>query len=519
MSLSASGGFSGLAVHQGYDGSREIRGSVVNPGNSRESLVPEERSAQPANVGPTTQSPQTRTQPTLQIRRGAQTRAAPPANSSTQNGRNIIQGDIPCAQDPGVITNISPLTDPQRLRQRNNGAALRLATLNIRGFGNPSVFHQDNKWQHIRRLISTRKIAILALQETHLSTERIETINCHFGKSLIVIGSPDPENPTGKSGVAIVLNTELFRPERIKKNVIVPGRALMVQLDHGPSSMNILAIYAPNVSGSDGAENAEFWRIIKDHLPSTKPEIMLGDCNITEAGMIDRLPAHDDPEEACVALDELKQRLQIRDGWRTTFPNEKRFTYLQSATGSQSRLDRIYATDKIIETAREWEIGTTGIPNLDHCIASVQITNEHAPWLGRGRWRIPDYVVEDKDFLTFAQEQGELAQKELEETQTRTSHQNPQRIWHQYKQKLIQKARARAHQIIPGLQRKINATELDLSRTLNDPLIPEKQKMENARTIQIKLAELEKTRMNKIQKEGKTKFRLEGETPTRYWSQ
>ncbi|KAJ3796748.1 hypothetical protein GGU11DRAFT_829548 [Lentinula aff. detonsa] len=335
--------------------------------------------------------------------------------------------------------------------------------------------------------MSTRKIAILALQETHLSTERIETLNCHFGKSLTVIGSPDPENPTGKSDVAIVLNTELFRLERIKKNVIVPGRALMVQLDQGPSSINILTIYAPNVSRSDGAENVEFWRIIKDHLPSarhTKPEIMLGDCNTTEAGMIDCLPAHDDPEEACIVLDELKQRLEIRDGWRTTFPNEKRFTYLQLATGSQSRLDRIYATDKILEMAREWEIQTTGIPNLDHCIAL-----------------------------------GELVQKELEETQTHTPHRNPQRIWHQYKQKLIQKARTRAHQIISGLQRKINVIELDLSRTLNDPLIPEKQKMENAHTIQIKLAELKKTRMNKIQKEGKTKFRLEGETPTRYWSQ
>ncbi|KAJ3998003.1 hypothetical protein F5050DRAFT_1874047 [Lentinula boryana] len=263
--------------------------------------------------------------------------------------------------------------------------------------------------------MSTRKIAILALQETHLSTEYIETLNCHFGKLLIVIGLPDIENPTGKRGVAIVLNTELFRPERIKKkNIIVLGRALMVQLDQGPSSMNILTIYAPNVSGNDGAENVEFWRIIKDQLPSaklTKPKIMLGDCNVTEAGMIDRLPAHDDPEEACKALDELKQSLELRDGCCTTFPNEKWFTYLQVATGSQSRLDRIYVTDKILETAREWEIQTMGIPNLDHC---------------RGQWKIPDYVIEDKEFLTFAQEQGELAQKELEETQTHTPHRNPQ---------------------------------------------------------------------------------------------
>ncbi|KAE9392442.1 hypothetical protein BT96DRAFT_1057262 [Gymnopus androsaceus JB14] len=85
-----------------------------------------------------------------------------------------------------------------------------------------------------------------------------------------------------------------------------------------------------------------------------------------------------------------------------TFPDKKSYTFLQTATGSQSRIDRIYASDKIMETAKEWKIHASGIPNADHSLVSVQITSESAPTTGRGWWRIPEYVVKDKDLLKYA---------------------------------------------------------------------------------------------------------------------
>ncbi|KAJ3978489.1 Endonuclease/exonuclease/phosphatase, partial [Lentinula detonsa] len=236
-----------------------------------------------------------------------------------------------------------------------------------------------------------RKIGILALQETHLTDERVQEINEYYNKKLHVFASHNPDNPTGKGGVAIVINCRQIALEAPKVHPIIPGHAMMVQLTiHKEDQLNILVVYAPNVTSSNGSENADFWNGIETYFEErrtlAKPNILLGDCNMVEAGIIDWLPAHDDPEDACEALDNLKMRLHIRDGWRTTFPDTKSFTYMQSATGVQSRIDQIYMSDVMLETAREWRITESGIPNADHSLISVQITSEEAPWIGKGRW-------------------------------------------------------------------------------------------------------------------------------------
>ncbi|KAE9383054.1 hypothetical protein BT96DRAFT_1041062, partial [Gymnopus androsaceus JB14] len=202
------------------------------------------------------------------------------------------------------------------------------------------------------------------------------------------------------------------------------------------------------------------------------------------------------------------------------FPDKKNFTFMQDATGSQSRIDRIYVTDPILETAREWNTRTSGIPNADHDLVSVQITSENAPLTARGRWRFPEYVVKDKDFLDYAREQGLIAKKELEELNTGHLYaKSPQKIWHTYKQKIIRKGRERARQIVPGLVRKINEARLELDRIANDPLLTDEEKIQQTPEIKKKITQMEQARFNKMQMDLKVKFRLEGETPSRSWSQ
>ncbi|KAE9409450.1 hypothetical protein BT96DRAFT_984527 [Gymnopus androsaceus JB14] len=205
------------------------------------------------------------------------------------------------------------------------------------------------------------------------------------------------------------------------------------------------------------------------------------------------------------ALDDLKQILHLKDGWHTTFPNKKSFTFLQTATGSQSRIDRIYATEAIMETAKD--------------LISVQITSEGAPMKGKGRWRVPEYVVKDKDLLEYARQQGIIAKKEIEDLTSRLQDQNLQRIWNSYKTKVIHKARERAKQIIPGLVRKINEVQLELDCILDDVLQPETDKIKHACRLQEKISKMEQSYYLQMQKDHKVKHRLEGDTPTRYWSQ
>ncbi|KAJ4496616.1 hypothetical protein C8R41DRAFT_895100 [Lentinula lateritia] len=342
----------------------------------------------------------------------------------------------------------------------------------MRGYGNPRLLHEDNKWKFVWRLMKDKRIGILALQETHLTNERVHEINEEYGKQIQVFASHDPTNPTGKGGVAIVLN--------------LPGKALLIQIVlHQKDNLSVLVVYAPNVSGNNGSENAAFWEEIKTYFETRpnipKPDVMLGDCNMVESGMIDRMPAHDDPEEACEALDNIKTLLQLRDGWRLTNPDDKSFSYMQLAMGSQSRIDRIYVTDAIMETAKEWKIRETGVPNADHSLISVQITSKEAPWFGKGR---------DKDLMAYAREQGIKARKELETLTEQTPTKNAQTIWYSYKMCLVRKAKARATQIVPGLTRKINETQLELDQTLNDAELAENVKIERGWELKLKLVEL-----------------------------
>ncbi|KAJ3999732.1 Endonuclease/exonuclease/phosphatase [Lentinula boryana] len=394
----------------------------------------------------------------------------------------------------------------------------------MRGYGNPRLTHPENKWKSIWYLMKTRKLAILALQETHLTDERVQEINEHYNKKLHVFASHDLDNPTGKGGVAIVINRRQIVLDGPKVYSIVPGRAIMIQLTiHGKDRLNILVVYAPNVTSSNGSENANFWNSIKtffeEHRNITKPDILLGDCNMVEAGIIDRLPAHDDPDDACEALDDLKMSLHIRDGWRTTFPNMKSFTYMQSATGAQSRIDRIYMSDVMLETAREWKIVESGIPNADHSLISVQITSEEAPWIGRGRWRIPDYVIKDKDLLEHARKKGIEAEQKLKELTTRTETANSQLIWNTFKTSLINRAKDRAKQIVPGLTRKINEHQLELERVLNDQEMSEQAKIMKSREIKNEITQLEGMRMQKLQRDNRARHHIERELPSRYMSQ
>lgn len=451
----------GMSLSPPYDGFGDLR----DAGNSRDVRIAQNGASQehnpPGNTGNNPQDVE------IQEHRGE---GMPPTNTNTHNLSSQEPGtptqslnhNEPNAQptDQGSDDELSDSTSdesndnnhnpelprpPRRKRRaserahkKNTKAGIRVGTLNMRGFGNPSVYHRDNKWKYINNLVKKKRIGIIALQETHLTDERREQIEQRYTRRLKIFISADPENPTGKGGVAIVLNKELARTDNTRSTEIVPGRALLVEVQwHKEEKIAILAIYAPNVSGSDGRENAKLWKDITayyDQHPRTpKPKILLGDFNMVEAGLIDRWPAHNDPEEAIEALDTLKIRFSLKDEWRNTHPGEKRFTYIQAATNSQSRLDRIYITEQLQPTAGDWKIEPSGIPNADHSLTSVRVAHTKAPKIGRGRWTIPDFLLKDKGYMEYVHKKGLQTQKRYEELITRTATENPQTIWYEFK--------------------------------------------------------------------------------------
>ncbi|KAJ6485451.1 hypothetical protein C8R47DRAFT_980237, partial [Mycena vitilis] len=179
-------------------------------------------------------------------------------------------------------------------------------------------------WQ----LIRDHKAGVMIVGEAHLNPTRHRDIENLFGRCLKVEFSEDPHSPN-TAGLAFVINKNLMRTDNMKITHIIPGRAMILELDwHAGHRMSILGVYAPNAAG----ENEQFWKDIKQFLVDNpgvrKPDAMGGDHNIVEEAT-DRIPAHEDSAAAVAALDSLKSYLGMVDGWRNTYPTTRAYTYHQ----------------------------------------------------------------------------------------------------------------------------------------------------------------------------------------------
>ncbi|KAJ7310167.1 Endonuclease/exonuclease/phosphatase [Mycena albidolilacea] len=209
-----------------------------------------------------------------------------------------------------------------------------------------------------------RKIGILAVQETDLSPKDVDNIHKIFSKRLRIYATIDPACPQAKE-VAIVVNKE--------------------------KKLTVIAVYAPN----DTAENVEFLEKLKEKARGlSKPDIILGDWNMVEDG-IDRVPHHQDPSAVTDAMREFKRKHNLQDGWRQTYPDTKGYTFLQSATGSQSRIDRILVTENILRNSSDWTIESLGI-HTDHQLISTKYSDPKMPFIGEGQWVQKASLLTDK---------------------------------------------------------------------------------------------------------------------------
>ena len=146
-------------------------------------------------------------------------------------------------------------------------------------------------------------------------------------------------------------------------------------------------------------ENRLLWKNIQQKLENQsnlEPDVVLSDSNIVKDG-IDQLPYKHNNATAIENLQELRNHLNLIDGWRTISPNYKCYTHTQKPAMKRARLDQIYGTQKIVETATDWDIDESGV-ETDHNLVSVIITNPKVLFIGRGRWTLPMFLLKDKEF-------------------------------------------------------------------------------------------------------------------------
>ncbi|TFK79882.1 DNase I-like protein, partial [Polyporus arcularius HHB13444] len=397
-------------------------------------------------------------------------------------------------------------------------ATLTIGTLNMRGAGATTHGGIGEKWLRINQVVRDEKIAVLGLQEAHLPEAKVDQINNLFQSTMIVYATEDPENPTGARGVAVVVNKRLVNTESVVVKVIVPGRALEIKFKWSKEkTMSILTVYAPN----DHHASEEFWKLLSASR-SLRPNILLGDFNIVEAP-IDRYPTRTDPEKPVEALRALCQKWGMKDEWRETHQGEIQYSYLQMATHSQSRIDRIYLDAWMRKNATDWSTRGPGIPT-DHQLVTCTLANREKPFVGRGRWRMHQMLLDDAEFLKRVKDKGIKLSASMTAIANRTEEMNPQRLYAKFKEEVQDLARNMAKAKVPKIAKTIDNLKADV-RAANKKAAEETTDREEAKSaaqeaalLQEKIAELEMRKFGAKRAAVAARDWLEGETVSKYWT-
>ncbi|KAL1687725.1 Endonuclease/exonuclease/phosphatase, partial [Schizophyllum commune] len=400
----------------------------------------------------------------------------------------------------------------------------KVACLNMNGFGSLVRDHPMNKWGKINRMMTDRKIAVLMLQETHLTEERKQTIERMYSQRLKIFHSPDPTDPTQRSGVAIVINTRLAMIDDAKMTVVDPGRALHLQLKWSMGEERaFLAVYAPS---NGAAERSDFFTRVREYFEKythlRRPDVMGGDFNMVE-DMIDRLPMRRNGAVDQEPFDELKRtlRLKLTDGWRATFPDTRAYTFMQQRQDGPhlARLDRLYCNEKTFEKARQWQIQEPGV-KTDHSLVLVQVTCEETPAVGKGRAKLSEWVMKDKAFKTYVRDRGIFAMNELkflQEVEIRSETRNPVQVLREFCEDVFTMGRERERTLIPAAQKKIKALTSEIARVSKDTRVSEKTRATEIAALKAQVRKAEVGRYIQQKANARAKHRVEGEIPTAYW--
>ena len=128
------------------------------------------------------------------------------ADAPASNGRHMGQRaptqsenqDMDGTQEAGTVPR--PRNEPTRRQDqpKRRRKQLKVASLNMNGRGD----HSTDKWGMINNVMRKRKVAIMALQETHPGDEMRDTMEKRFRNSLYIVHSADPSNPTTTGGVS-----------------------------------------------------------------------------------------------------------------------------------------------------------------------------------------------------------------------------------------------------------------------------------------------------------------------------
>lgn len=393
------------------------------------------------------------------------------------------------------------------VKELGKQAGFRLATFNIKGkrFGSGK-----SKYRDLTTIIRNKKIGILGLTETKLKNGDAQKIMNENPR--ILIESNEIGNNESKAGIAFVLNKDQIKNKRWTHNILIPGRlsALEFEWSEG-NNLTILLLYAPN-------ESKEKWELLKQvkeevNIRKDKNLILMGDFNMVEDA-IDRSPQIYDEDRHVTEIKEMKEKANLVDGYRTTYPDASDFSYFHTNGESMSRIDRIYITKELYKYSLNWYI-YKGIHLSDHCMAIVDLLKKQMPYIGGGSWRLQTSMLEYFPLIKKCKEILKIAENKMRET-----NESKVKILVEVKKEIREKTKemdierkAQIYQKEGELNRKIHKQLMEVNKNALNREIHRKE----ANKLQAELKELKSGHVNQAQIIAKAKFKQFGERNTKYW--
>ena len=388
---------------------------------------------------------------------------------------------------------------------------IRIASLNVNGRRDEK---KKDKWPKLISLTRSKGIAILGLQESHLNEEETEKLNDKFQKFLIINNGFS----TSKEGVSFVLNKELVNGMKWKHSVIIEGRASRLEIEtEKDRGLNIILVYAPN----EGQEKITFWKLLKSKLKEIddmENVIVMGDFNSVE-NALDRYPHREDDEKVKKAWKGIRDKFKLIDGWRLHNPLKKEYTYVQKATKSMSRIDRIYMNSNIYVYGYNWDHIETSVS--DHNMVMTDILKAKLPFIGKGVWRMYQDDVDSKITMKRITKLLKEANEKIKGIKENKTGESIQKLWAKVKIEIknitVEERKARMKQMNKeksNLKRGIEKRLEKLTNDINDVNLKYQEEIIELKT---KLMIKTKNSLTQMQLATRARYREKGEKCTKYW--
>jgi len=325
---------------------------------------------------------------------------------------------------------------------------ITIASLNMRG----RQKDRKNKMTMVVDWLRTNRIAILAVQETHLMESSLVDLNKRY-RHLKFLGSG---LSTSSGGIMFIINELVGTLQYIQFEVIEKGRSGILSLQYGAQEMKIVNVYMPNHKSPQREALVKLRRMLRARGDINNTEFfIMGDWNFIE-DKADRSPQHDDDLGVTNEMNKLKMSLDLLDGWRTLNPGSRSFTW-EGMFGNKrkkifSRINHIYTTRDTWEITNKYK--TINCDFSDHDGVAVTVrealvaeTRNGEAKLNRNITRHPLFKKEadrllyklERKLNKYSWLEGRKQRPGKEATLQKLRDQyGPQVLWNKYKKDLLE---------------------------------------------------------------------------------